>query len=57
VHERSFEMTVNASRRVLPKLKELDRGIARIAKQEEVWIEYGRKAQKVTADFKLRHRK
>ena len=36
-------MTVNGPLRVLPKLKELARGVARIANQEEVWIEYGRR--------------
>lgn len=56
-HEDSFELTVNASLGALAKLKELARGIAQFAKQEEVWIEYGRKTLKVTADSKLKRRK
>jgi hypothetical protein len=40
--ERSFELTVNGPLPILPKLKELARGIAQFAKQEgldRVWKE------------------
>jgi hypothetical protein len=46
-------MTVNAQVEVLAKLKLLARCIARLANQEEVWIEYGRKTLKVTKDSPL----
>jgi hypothetical protein len=53
VHERSYEMTVNAPTNALSKLKLLARCIARLASQEEVWIEYGRKTLKITKTYKL----
>jgi hypothetical protein len=53
VHERSYEMTVNAPMSALSKLKLLARCIARLASQEEVWVEYGRKTLKITRDSKV----
>jgi hypothetical protein len=53
VHERSYEMTVNAPMSALSKLKLLARCIARLASQEEVWIEYGRKTKKIKKDSKV----
>ena len=47
-NERSYEVTVNASRSVLPKLKLLARSIARRADQEEVRIEYRGRTIKIT---------
>jgi hypothetical protein len=48
VHERSYEITVNAPMTALSKLKLLARCIARLANQEEVWIEYGKNTLKIT---------
>jgi hypothetical protein len=53
VHERSFEMTVSAPTRAFAKLKLLARCIARLADQEEVWIEYGDETVRVTKTFNL----
>jgi len=53
VHERSYEMTVSAPMSALSKLKLLARCIARLANQEEVWVEYGKKTLKITKDSKL----
>jgi hypothetical protein len=53
VHERSYEMTVNAPMGALSKLRLLVRCIARLANQKEVWIEYGRKTEKITKTSKL----
>jgi hypothetical protein len=53
VHERSYEMTVNAQVEALAKLKLLARCIARLADQEEVWIEYGDETVRVTKTFDL----
>ena len=53
VHERSYEMTVNAPMSALSKLKVLARGIVQLANQEEVWIEYGRKTLKINQGSKL----
>jgi hypothetical protein len=49
VHELSFELTVNAPMSALPKLKLLARCIARLADQEEVWVEFGKKTLKITS--------
>lgn len=57
VHERSFEVTVNAPLSALPKMKELARAIAQFANQEEVWIEYGRKTLRIIPTSELRRRK
>ncbi len=53
VHGRSYEMTVNAPMSALAKLKLLARCIARLANQDEVWIEYGRKTLKIIRDSKV----
>ena len=53
LHELSYEMTVNAPMSTLSKLRLLARCIARLANQEEVWIEYGRKTKKITKDSKV----
>jgi hypothetical protein len=53
VHERSYEMTVNAPMSALSTLRLLARCIARPASQEEVWIEYGRKTNKITKDSRV----
>ena len=53
VHERSYEMTVNAPMSALSKLRLLARCIARLANQEEVWIEYGRTTLRITRDSEL----
>jgi len=53
VHEASYEMTVNAPVSALAKLKLLARCIARLASQEEVWIEYGGKTKKSTKTSSL----
>jgi hypothetical protein len=53
VHEQSYELTVNAPIEVLPKLKLLARCIARLADQEEVWIETGGETLKIGKDYEL----
>ena len=53
IHERSYEMTVNAPMSALSKLKLLARCIAWLASQEEVWVEYGKKTLKITKASEL----
>jgi len=53
VHERSYEMTVNAPIKALAKLKLLARCIARLANQEEVWIEYGKQTLRINKASEL----
>jgi hypothetical protein len=53
MHERSYEMTVNAPMSALSKLKLLARCIARLANQEEVWIEHATKTTKITKTTEL----
>lgn len=53
IHEPSFELTVNAPMSALPKLKLLARCIARLANQEEVWIEFGKNTLKITSASNL----
>ena len=53
VHERSYEMTVNAQVEALAKLKLLARCIARLADQEEVWIDYRDETVRVSKTFDL----
>jgi hypothetical protein len=53
VHELSFEPTVNAPMSALPKLKLPARCIARLANQEEVWIEFGKNTLKITSASRL----
>jgi hypothetical protein len=47
VRESSFEMTVNAPRSLLPKLRWIALGILRVANQEEVWIEHDGEIEKI----------
>lgn len=49
VHELSVELTVNAPMFALPKLQLLGRCIARLANQEEVWIEFGKNTLKIAS--------
>jgi hypothetical protein len=53
LHEDSYELTVNAPMRALTKLRLLARCIARLADQEEVWIEYGKETKKITKTSKV----
>ncbi len=53
IHEQSYELTVNAPIEVLPKLKLLARCIARLADQEEVWIETGGETLKIGKEYEL----
>jgi hypothetical protein len=54
LHERSYVLTVSAPLRMLSQLKLLARGIALLANQEEVWIEYGKHRKTITKTANLR---